>query len=393
MRVILIVHARSRGRPCMNDTETQFLDVLYRGVLDGTEFERALSLIQEMFHCRAAALVSVDAQAPRTSIALASGVFADQIDLFNSQFAAIDPAPATFARMPIGTALSTDRMMSPQELNGAFVNEFLRPSGVVETLGGNLSSKQARFQLIGLQRGNDRPQFDDDDIIRLERLMPHLVRAMQLRRAFFDMKAEMTDLRALVDRLPVGVVLLGSGGRALFVNAAMRAVAQRADGFSLDRVGRPYPVNRAASQRLGALLDNVAKGGSGGILTVPRADTARDYVVLVAPLPSTLAGTGLDAAARDGAIILTHDPERRTRHTVDVLQEGLHLPRAAARLVATLAADGDLKSFAEHEAVTIHTARFHLRTAFARTGARTQTELVRMAVRLLRDFALAGEPP
>lgn len=139
------------------------------------------------------------------------------------------------------------------------------------------------------------------------------------------------------------------------------------------------------------LLDNVAKGGSGGILTVTRADTARDYVVLVAPLPSTLAEAESGAAERDGAFILTHDPERRTRHVADVLQEGLHLPRAAARLVAMLAADGDLKSFAEREGVTIHTARFHLRTALARTGTRTQTDLVRMAVRLLRDFALGGE--
>lgn len=375
----------------MKDTETRFLDALYRGVLDGTEFARGLSLIQEMFRCRAAALVSVDAQAPRNSIALASGVFADQIDLFNSQFAAIDPAPAMFARMPVGTALSTDRMMSPEILNGPFVNEFLRPAGVVETLGGNLSSSQARFQLIGLQRGDDRPQFDDDDIIRLERLMPHVVRAMQLRRAFIDVRSEAMDLRALVDQLSVGVVLLGPDGGALFVNAAMRAVAQRADGLSLDRAGRPLPVNHATRQRLALLLDNVAKGGSGGLLTVPRADTPRDYVVLVAPLPSLLAGTDLNVEERDGAVILAHDPDQRTRDTTDILQEGLHLPRAAAKLVAALAADGDLKSFAERESVTIHTARFHLRTAFARTGTRTQTDLVRMAVRLLRDFALGRE--
>ena len=62
---------------------------------------------------------------------------------------------------------------------------------------------------------------------------------------------------------------------------------------------------------------------------------------------------------------------------------------SAARLAAALAADDDLKSFAAREGITIHTARFHLRTALARTGARTQAELVRLAVRLIRDFALA----
>jgi DNA-binding CsgD family transcriptional regulator len=54
-----------------------------------------------------------------------------------------------------------------------------------------------------------------------------------------------------------------------------------------------------------------------------------------------------------------------------------------------LAADDDLKSYAERERLTIHTARFHLRRALEWTGARTQAELVRLAVRLLRDVALS----
>jgi hypothetical protein len=36
---------------------------------------------------------------------------------------------------------------------------------------------------------------------------------------------------------------------------------------------------------------------------------------------------------------------------------------------------------------------FHLRSALPRTGAHTQAELVRLAVRLLRDFALAESDP
>ena len=67
----------------------------------------------------------------------------------------------------------------------------------------------------------------------------------------------------------------------------------------------------------------------------------------------------------------------------------LHLPKGAVRPVAALAGDDDRYSFAECEGVTIETARFHLHTALTRSGARTQAELVRLAVRLLRDFALA----
>lgn len=378
----------------MNDAEARFLDALYRGVTDGGELALALQIVQEMFNCRAGALVSLDALAPATNVAMASGVLDEYGRLYLEQFAKIDPAPAVFARLPSGTASSTDRILSPEQRhNDPFVHEFFEPIGLVETLGGNLFSDHARFSLIGLQRGKDRPQFDDQEIAKLERLMPHVTRALQLRRTFSRVEALNLGLQATVDRLPAGLVLLDTDGAALFVNAAARTIAQRGDGFSLDRNGRPLPINLEARRRFDVLLADVAKGGAGGILTVPRATSPRDYVVLVAPSPSSLAQVEWEHRGRPGAIVLVHDPVMRARPVPDILEQGLHLPKAAARLVASLAADDDLKSFAEREGVTIHTARFHLRTALARTGARTQSELVRLAVRLLRDFALGESTP
>jgi DNA-binding CsgD family transcriptional regulator len=99
-------------------------------------------------------------------------------------------------------------------------------------------------------------------------------------------------------------------------------------------------------------------------------------------------------ARRDArAIVVVHDPDSGSANTSEILEQGLGLSKGAARLVAALAADHDLKTFAESEGVTIHTARFHLRSALSRTGAKTQAEVVRIAVRLLRDFALADPHP
>jgi DNA-binding FadR family transcriptional regulator len=113
--------------------------------------------------------------------------------------------------------------------------------------------------------------------------------------------------------------------------------------------------------------------------------------VLVSPAPSTLNDFSLDRHGRTSVLLMVHDPESRPQATSEILEKSLGIPPGAARLVAALAADDDLKSFAEREGVTIHTARFHLRTALTRTGTRTQLELVRLAVRLLRDFALRAD--
>jgi PAS domain-containing protein len=362
------------------DTEARFLDALYRGVADDGELKQALRHAQDIFDCSAGALLWINAQTPEINFAVISGVFDEHGRLYLEQFAPIDPAPAIFSRLSAGTASSTDRIMTPeQRATDPFYNEYFRPIGLVETLGGTLFSDRARFSLIGLQRGPDRPQFDDDDIGRLERLMPHVARALQLRREFLRTSANSHGLQFALDRMPAGLIIYQAGNGVLFVNTAMRAMAQQADGLSLDRGGRLLPANQVSRRRIDALLNGIAKGGAGGIASVPRSSGLRDYVVLVAPCPPPLGEQIWDRRGQAGAIVLVHDPSSRPLGAPEILEQALHLPKGAARLVAALAADDDLKSFAEREGVTIHTARFHLRTALTRTGD---------YVRLLRDLSL-----
>jgi hypothetical protein len=378
------------GGAIVSDVEGRFLDALYRGVADSEEFEHALELIQTMFGGRGAVLVAVDAQDPTANFIATSGWLKENLQLYLDRYAQIDPAPALILRLPAGTATCTNRLFSPEQLKtDRFYNEFFVPSGMIESLAGNLYSDQGNFSMVVVMRGEDRRPFDDEDIAHLERLMPHITRALQLRRAFSRVDAKNLGLEATVDRLRAGIVLLDRDGVALFINTAMRAVAQRGDGFALDRSGCPLPAGIEARRRFDALLEDVAGGGGGGILTVQRASGARDYVVLIAPAPPSTAQSDWERQGPGGAMVLVHDPEAQPSGMADILEQGLRLPKGAARLAAALAANDDLKSFAAREGITIHTARFHLRTALARTGARTQAELVRMVVRLIRDFALA----
>lgn len=373
----------------MDDPKSQLLDALYRGATEASELARALELAQDMFHCQGGALIVLDAQAPAAAIALTSGLFQEHGKLYAEQFIAIDPAPTVFARLPVGRANATDRMFTPAELRSLpFINEFFRPIGLMETLGGNLFLDNARFSLMGLQRGDDRPPFDDDEIAAMESLMPHITRAMQLRRAFIRVETANLALQSAVDRLEAGLVLFAIDGAPIYANTAMQAIARRADGLALDRAGRPLIANLDARRRFDTLLDDATKGGAGGVLTVPRASGGRDYAMLISPAPVSLTQLRWDKRGQAGAIVLVHDPDSRTATPPEILETALHLPKGAARLVASLAGDGDLKSFAEQEGITIHTARFHLHTALTRTGARNQAELGRLAVRLLRDFAL-----
>ncbi len=377
----------------VSEAEGKFLDALYQGVSDSSQLTLALGLIQNMFGCRSAVLVMVDARDPTASFVETSGTLQQSLQLYVEKYAQIDPAPARFLALPAGRAMTTNKLFTAEERAvDPFYIEFFKPIGLIETLGGPLYSSDGNFAMIALIRGDDRPAFTEEEAAYLEQLMPHITRALQLRRTFFRIDSRNVGLQATLDRLQAGLMLLAADGEVLFVNAAMHALTQQSDGFVLGRMGKPLVTHTDARRRFDALLINVAGGGAGGVVAVPRTK-GRDYVVLVAPSPASAMQSDWERGGPRGAIVVVHDPDSGSANTSEILEQGLGLSKGAARLVAALAADHDLKTFAESEGVTIHTARFHLRSALSRTGAKTQAEVVRIAVRLLRDFALAEPNP
>jgi len=377
----------------VNEPDEAILDALYQGAFDIAAFERAVILIASKFGCRSGAMVSIDAQAPATGAILVFGIFKTEIDRYLSQYAHLDPAPAAFARLPVGKVSTTKRLLTAEHHRSRFATEHYYPLGLVETLAGNLISDNVRSAMIALHRGADRPAFSDDDIVELERYMPHIARALQLRRAVVRLEAKAAGLQTAIDRLSAGVLLLDSAGSGIFANRAMREIAARGDGLSLDRAGRPLPASHEGRANLGALLAKVRSGGHQGTMTIPRKSAADAYSVLVVPSPSPLAEAAWDRSLPPASVMLVHDPDGRIVNADEVLRASLGLTPGAAKLVAALAGNHDLRSFADREGITIHTVRYHLRTALARTGTRSQVDLVGLAVRHLRDLGLREPTP
>lgn len=366
--------------------EAQFLDALYVGVRDRADFDASLHLLGDLFDVESCMLLDFDSARPSVSAQASVGIFSgDNLALYQREFAHLDPAPPAFMTVPMGTATTTYRLL-PEETRkpGVFFGEYYRPIGLEECLGGTLASSRGRFAMVGLQRPADRKVFDDDDIARLEFLMPHLARALQLRRGFIDLEARNGALSELCDRLAAGVIALDERGRSLFVNAAGRRMAASGDGLSIDRGGRPVATNRDAARTLGELEANVRSGGAGGFVRVPRAAEKPPYAVMVAPF--ALQAAGNDGQPR-GVLFVVHDPLGERQPSARMIGTLLGLPGATARMVAALLADQDPKTYAERAGISMNTVRYHLKTAYARTGTRRQSELVRLVARALRDLS------
>ena len=66
------------------------------------------------------------------------------------------------------------------------------------------------------------------------------------------------------------------------------------------------------------------------------------------------------------------------------------LTERGAQLAAALANGEDLRAYSERTGVALNTCRFQLKSVFARMGAHSQSELVRLAIRTLAEWAPQG---
>ena len=295
------------------DAEAKIIESIYRGACDSVELSRAIALIAEYFESPGVLLGELDQAQPERQFAIGARTIDQEYFARYAEHAELDPAPRAFAALAIGTASITDRIFSESFLRrNVFLNEFLVPRGVNGALACPLLSESGRFALIAVQQGVNRRSYDDDDIARVERLAPHLTRALQLRRLFLQSETRGKALESVIDRNETGMVGLRGDGPALFVNRAARAVAAARDGLGLDRQGRLVAADRAAATRLVALQADVTRGGAGGLVRIPRPSGHTPYVVLVSPLPS---GDNLFPNSRSGVLFAIHDPARRPMAT------------------------------------------------------------------------------
>lgn len=359
------------------DLEVEIVYAIYRGACVPSELQRAVDLLARYFNAPGVAFGDVDQSRLECQLGLGSGsVTPDELVRYAKHFACIDPVPAAFATLPVGTVTTSKRIIPESQIRRTFVNEYIRPLGATEAMASTLFSNQGRVSLISVLQGVHQADYEDDDIARLRRLTPHLSRALQIRRLFIQGQRRNEALETIINRHEAGMIGVSGDGAVLFVNRAARAMASACDGIALDRTGRLVLGDHLAARKLAALLAKVNEGG--GLVRVARPSGMPSYVVLVSRL--SLGDETAIANGRPGILLAIHDPSRNVVPVEQQIAQLLHIPLGAAKVVHALLTGIDLKDYADASGLSMNTVRFHLKKAFAGAGARSQAELVRLAL-------------
>jgi GAF domain-containing protein len=239
------------------DDKQNLLDALYLGATNSQAFEQAIAMLAARFGCGSSALALFDHQMPHANLFLTTGALdAESSRLYAEYYGALDPAPQAVLSMAPGAVSATDRLLGEKHRRGEFFQDYYSSYGFEEALCANLFSDNGRLAILALHRSKEREQFTDDDIAELQHWIPHITRALQLRRAFAQTQFHAAGLAGALNRIEAGVVVLNGEEKALFVNDAMRAISDRRDGLALDRNGRPRAARSEVQVRLGALIND-----------------------------------------------------------------------------------------------------------------------------------------
>lgn len=279
---------------------------------------------------------------------------------------------------------ASEVMSADAVIDSAFYKEYMQPQGLApEWPICHVIQSHAGAPIAGIvmyRREGCRP-INFEDLALLDSLVPHLSRAYAIHAQLATARHERTALTEVIDRLPVGVILVDTGGSAVLMNRSVDRILQLRDGFRLER-GRPCADDPGENRVLYALLRSAAHGQagsepSGGVLTVSRPSGRRGFSVWVGSLLAPAPENHADEAT---AILFIADPEAGEISTTEVLQHLYQLTRAEADLVRLLSAGHSLERVAETRGVTMNTVRSQLKQVFCKTDTSRQGELVHLVL-------------
>lgn len=361
----------------------EFLSALYDCVARDNAFPTMLRLLAHRFDCGSAILMFVDAESPRADIASAFGPIErpEVQESYRAEFGALDPLPATMARMGVGTAATTTALFAT-DTHRRFVTEFYHPLGFRESLGGPYIRSGSRFGLIAVHRGVSRPPFDDAEVRAFERLMSHVARALTLRGTFFQLESQVEALQSATEPVATALLLFDDLGILTHANASARAILARGDGLSLDRAGRLIILDSMTRGALTAALRSPPTDES-RIFPVQRIGALPPYALRIAKRPSREMGSSRVPAC----IVIVSDPDSQLPDCATLLQTIYSLTPACAKLVSALTQGEEMRTYADRTGISLNTAKFHLKAAFLATGTHRQADLIRQVGGLVRDLA------
>lgn len=280
----------------------------------------------------------------------------------------------------------------PEFLRSEFWNGFGRRYGLRFVMGAVVPMGAAGTMPIGLHRPAGKAPFDETDKRLLGAVLPHLRRALQLRRQLAAVPGSQAGDGALglaaLDAMASGIVVVDAELRVQLCNVMAARMGAEGLGFRIQRENGSSaagtilrPLHRNDASTLARLVRSTASAGeAGGALRLNAADGTATTAALVMPLPARLAESPLSIAGRvpGQALVLLRQIAEPTAPRAELLRALFGLTPAEAEVARALAGGASKTAVAAARGLRETTVRTQVRAVLAKTGATNLRDLERI---------------
>ncbi|MDJ0764326.1 MAG: alpha/beta fold hydrolase [Myxococcota bacterium] len=212
----------------------------------------------------------------------------------------------------------------------------------------------------------------------IDLLRSHFTRALELNRQVFEAHEERDAIGELLERLPLGIVVVDSESHILTYNKKLAQIASDGQGISIKN-SLLSTGSSLDTKKLRKMIRNVTCNAGQEVQSISflPENANMPLSALVVPF-NAMSNSGVNNGKK--AVVFIASPEMHIEISADILKSLYKLTTAEAKLVSLLVKDHSLNAIAEQLGLSKHTIRAQLKSVYEKTGAHRQAELVRQII-------------
>ena len=354
---------------------------IYDAAIEPTLWRQALASVCAYVGGNSGVLFWHDAAAQAAQVLYIFNDEPEYTRLYFEKYLPMNPVFPAATFMAEGVVHSTTDFISQRELEETrFYKEWIAPQGIADSIAVNLEKGMLRSALINIRMDASLGFENENARERMAVLVPHLQRAVSIGRQFDQNKADEKALTETLDHVEAAVFLVGADGAIAFANDPARAMLREA---TLVRE-QDNALHAAAADTDRILRDIFASAEKGdaslGVrgVAVPFTDSSQQrWFAHVLPLTSGRRREAGHAHAAVAAVFIRKTAPNAPPPLEAIARRYNLLPSEVRVLDAVLKAHG-VRDMAETLGLSQATVKTHLHNLFRKTGAKRQSDLVKL---------------
>lgn len=269
----------------------------------------------------------------------------------------------------------------PMQLDGIY--RWLREKyGIYHRMTSPLNKRPNYFDFLTVHYGDSCTTPPQEAMQRCNQLLPHLAKAIEINRPFALLEARYRAVLDVLDRLQLGVIMLGKDRNVWLMNNAASIIIEKRDSLWVDHshklTGRGTSIQNILDACFSKLSVYVDLDSPQSIrIQLPREErggvSAESYIADISLLNNQ------DLNSRAGFVMVLVDPDRSEIVDLSNFATLFGLTRVEAAVCDLLIKGYTNREIAESRNVSYETVATQVKALFAKTSSRRRSDIVHLA--------------